>query len=170
MTHGYWSSEGSLKTDCPGAHRNAPPSWAQRERSEAGQGDSLAASELELTFRNENLALQGPEAASSVGGGSVLSFYFPPRPYLPKQTAQASHPLHPRPRDRKQAVTAPCPLLPFGPQSSQASNATPRRSDWLRPSSAAHRSSNRGPGRESSRPRGRGERGFTCLWYLLRGA
>lgn len=108
---------------------------------------SLAASELELTLRNENLALQGPEAASSVGGGSVLSFYFPPRPYLPKQTARASHPLHPRPRDRKQAVTAPRPRLPFGPQSSQASNATPRRSDWLRPSSAAHRSSNRGPGR-----------------------
>ena len=93
------------------------------------------------------MALRGPEAACSVGGGSVLSFYFPPRPYLPKQTAQASHPVHPRPQDRKQAVTAPCLRLPFGPRLSQASNAEPRRSDWLRLGPAARCSSNRGPGR-----------------------
>ncbi|XP_049482608.1 fructose-2,6-bisphosphatase TIGAR [Panthera uncia] len=72
------------------------------------------------------------------------------RPYLPKQTARASHPLHPRPWDRKQAVTATRPRLPCGPRRGQASNPAKRRSDWLRP---AKRRDARPIGGRAGRPR-----------------
>lgn len=81
------------------ACRNAPPSRAQGARAQAGReprAAQLAASSRQLTLWNGNLELKGPETASRVGG-SALSFHLPPRPYLPKQTARASHPLRPRP-------------------------------------------------------------------------
>lgn len=71
------------------------------------------------------------------------SFSFPRRPYLPKQTARASHPLHARPRDRKQAVTAPGPRLPR--TRSGVSNPAPRRCDWLSAAQEAPRRSNGRP-------------------------
>lgn len=170
----------------PAGRRELGTDWGTRVPSSlhtAGPGGSClragrplaprAASSGRLIFWNGKLELKGPEAASSVGG-SALSFYFPPRPYLPKQTARASHPLHPRPRDRKQAVTATRPRLPCGPRRGQASNPAKRRSDWLRPAKRRGARPIRAragrPPRESSPPGGRGERGFTCLWYLLRGA
>jgi hypothetical protein len=92
-----------------------------------------------------------------------LSFSFLSRPYLPKQTARASHPLHPRSRDRKQAVTATRPRLAADLGCRDSTRAA-RRCDWL---SAEKRCSAAPMG---GRAGGRGERGFTCLWYLLRGA
>lgn len=64
-------------------------------------------------------------------------------PYLPKQTARASHPQHARPRDRKQAVTAPGPRLPR--TRSRVSNPAPRRCDWLSAAQEAPRRSNGRP-------------------------
>lgn len=93
--------------------------------------------------RPEACTLPGPTAGSRVGG-SALDLLLPPRrPYLPKQTAWASHPLHARPRHRKQAVTAPGPRLP--PTRSPVSNPAPLRCDWLSAAQEAPRRSNGRP-------------------------
>lgn len=93
--------------------------------------------------RPEACTLPGPKAGSPGRWLRLGSFASPCRPYLPKQTAWASHPLHARPRDRKQAVTAPGPRLPL--TRSPVSNPASRRCDWLSVAQEAPRRSNGRP-------------------------
>lgn len=90
-------------------------------------------------------SLHSPRPYGSLPGRWLRlgSFSSSRRPYLPKQTVRASHPLHARPRDRKQAVTAPGPRLPQ--TRSPVSNSAPRCCDWLSVAQEAPRRSNGRP-------------------------